>query len=270
MLVIARSGAGMGRAVVTPTHNSLLSDYYPAEVRADVFGFHRMANALGAFIGPVVGGRPRRGLRMARALLRVRDPVDRVRGARHAAEGARPRPPRATGGRRHRGGHRHRRATTVVGRVRPDPLADPHAAPDLVLAAVPRRVGDRPGLAHLALLRGGLQPLRVAARLRRRRRRARPGRRHPHRHPAGLAAHAARSRDSGSACCRLVAVGIAGAWVAFALAPVLGRRDRRQRPDHRHGRAPRRRASSPRCRWPSRRRCDRSGSRWLRCSSCPG
>ena len=56
MLVIARSGAGMGRAVVTPTHNSLLSDYYPTEVRADVFGFHRMANALGAFVGPVVGG----------------------------------------------------------------------------------------------------------------------------------------------------------------------------------------------------------------------
>jgi ABC-type branched-subunit amino acid transport system ATPase component/MFS family permease len=56
MLVIARSGAGMGRAVVTPTHNSLLSDYYPIEVRADVFGFHRMANAVGAFIGPLVGG----------------------------------------------------------------------------------------------------------------------------------------------------------------------------------------------------------------------
>ena len=56
MLVIARSGAGMGRAVVGPTHNSLLSDYYPTEVRTDVFGFHRMANALGAFVGPVVGG----------------------------------------------------------------------------------------------------------------------------------------------------------------------------------------------------------------------
>ena len=55
-LVVARSGAGMGRAVVTPTHNSLLADYYPIEVRADVFGFHRMANALGAFIGPAVGG----------------------------------------------------------------------------------------------------------------------------------------------------------------------------------------------------------------------
>jgi ABC-type branched-subunit amino acid transport system ATPase component/predicted MFS family arabinose efflux permease len=56
LLVIARSGAGMGRAVVTPTHNSLLSDYYPTDVRTDVFGFHRMANALGAFVGPVVGG----------------------------------------------------------------------------------------------------------------------------------------------------------------------------------------------------------------------
>ncbi len=56
LLVIARSGAGMGRAVVTPTHNSLLSDYYPVEVRTDVFGFHRMANALGAFLGPVIGG----------------------------------------------------------------------------------------------------------------------------------------------------------------------------------------------------------------------
>jgi ABC-type branched-subunit amino acid transport system ATPase component/predicted MFS family arabinose efflux permease len=56
LLVVARSGAGMGRAVVTPTHNSLLSDYYPIEVRADVFGFHRMANAVGAFVGPLVGG----------------------------------------------------------------------------------------------------------------------------------------------------------------------------------------------------------------------
>jgi branched-chain amino acid transport system ATP-binding protein len=56
LLVIARSGAGMGRAVVTPTHNSLLSDYYPLDVRADVYGFHRIANAVGAFVGPLVGG----------------------------------------------------------------------------------------------------------------------------------------------------------------------------------------------------------------------
>jgi branched-chain amino acid transport system ATP-binding protein len=56
LLVIARSGAGMGRAVVTPTHNSLLPDYYPPQVRADVFGFHRLGNAVGAFLGPLLGG----------------------------------------------------------------------------------------------------------------------------------------------------------------------------------------------------------------------
>ena len=56
MLVIVRSGAQIGRAVVTPTHNSLLSDYYPTDRRTEVFGFHRMANAVGQFIGPLVGG----------------------------------------------------------------------------------------------------------------------------------------------------------------------------------------------------------------------
>src|SRR5829696_4460005 len=34
MLTLARRGSGMGRAVVNPTHNSLLADYYPIEVRA--------------------------------------------------------------------------------------------------------------------------------------------------------------------------------------------------------------------------------------------
>ena len=56
MLVVARSGAGLGRAVITPTHNSLMSDYYPPEVRADVFGFHSIGLALGALLGPVFGG----------------------------------------------------------------------------------------------------------------------------------------------------------------------------------------------------------------------
>ncbi len=56
VLIIARSGAGMGRAVVNPTHNSLLPDYYPPEVRPDVFGFHRMGNAAGQFLGPLLGG----------------------------------------------------------------------------------------------------------------------------------------------------------------------------------------------------------------------
>ena len=56
LLATARSGAGMGRAVVTPTHFSLLADYYPPEIRPKVFGTHRAANSLGQFIGPVLAG----------------------------------------------------------------------------------------------------------------------------------------------------------------------------------------------------------------------
>jgi branched-chain amino acid transport system ATP-binding protein len=56
MLVIARTGTGIGRAVVNPTHNSLLADLYPLDKRTEVYGFHRMANAVGAFTGPLVGG----------------------------------------------------------------------------------------------------------------------------------------------------------------------------------------------------------------------
>ena len=42
MLVHRAVGRGHRAArSITPTHNSLLSDYYPPEVRADVFGFHR-------------------------------------------------------------------------------------------------------------------------------------------------------------------------------------------------------------------------------------
>ncbi len=55
-LIVARFGASFGRAVVTPTHSSLLSDYYPTHVRSEVFGFHRIANATGEFVGLVVGG----------------------------------------------------------------------------------------------------------------------------------------------------------------------------------------------------------------------
>ena len=56
VLVLARSGSGMGRAVVSPTHNSLIADYYPIEVRPDVFGFHRIANAVGSSLGAVLAG----------------------------------------------------------------------------------------------------------------------------------------------------------------------------------------------------------------------
>jgi branched-chain amino acid transport system ATP-binding protein len=56
LLAAARAGAGMGRAVVTPTHFSLLADYYPPEVRPKVFGTHRAANSVGQFVGPLLAG----------------------------------------------------------------------------------------------------------------------------------------------------------------------------------------------------------------------
>ncbi|HEV7865963.1 MAG TPA: MFS transporter [Acidimicrobiia bacterium] len=56
LLAAARAGAGMGRAVVTPTHFSLLADYYPPEIRPKVFGTHRAANSVGQFVGPLVAG----------------------------------------------------------------------------------------------------------------------------------------------------------------------------------------------------------------------
>ena len=55
-LVVARLGAGLGRAVVTPTHSSLLSDWYPPAARVKVFSVHRLANSAGAVAGPAAGG----------------------------------------------------------------------------------------------------------------------------------------------------------------------------------------------------------------------
>ena len=55
-LAVARAGAGMGRAVVTPTHFSLLADYYPPEIRPKVYGTHRAANSVGQFVGPILAG----------------------------------------------------------------------------------------------------------------------------------------------------------------------------------------------------------------------
>jgi len=56
MLVLTRIGAGTGRAVVEPTHNSLLSDWYPPQARVKVFSFHRQANSVGQIIGPIAAG----------------------------------------------------------------------------------------------------------------------------------------------------------------------------------------------------------------------
>lgn len=56
MLIAMRIGAGIGRSVVTPTHNSLLSDYYAPRHRVKVFGFHRLANSVGQISGPLLAG----------------------------------------------------------------------------------------------------------------------------------------------------------------------------------------------------------------------
>ena len=56
VLVIMRSGSGLGQATVLPTHNSLMSDWFPIAARPRVFSVYRFANALGAFIGPLMAG----------------------------------------------------------------------------------------------------------------------------------------------------------------------------------------------------------------------
>ena len=55
-LVVMRSGSGIGKAVVDPTHNSLIADYFAPEHRSKVYSFHRAANAVGAFLGPLLAG----------------------------------------------------------------------------------------------------------------------------------------------------------------------------------------------------------------------
>ena len=75
MLVIMRSGSGIGQATVGPTHNSLLSDWFPIGNRPRVFSFHRAANALGAFVGPLIAGLLAACDRLAGAVHRARRPA---------------------------------------------------------------------------------------------------------------------------------------------------------------------------------------------------
>jgi branched-chain amino acid transport system ATP-binding protein len=56
VLTVARSGSSLGKAVIDPTHNSLLADIYPIDARSRIFSTHRAANAVGAFVGPLTAG----------------------------------------------------------------------------------------------------------------------------------------------------------------------------------------------------------------------
>src|SRR5258708_5219850 len=55
-LVITRSGSGLGQATAVPAHSSLMSDWFPIAARPRVFSLYRFANALGAFVGPLLAG----------------------------------------------------------------------------------------------------------------------------------------------------------------------------------------------------------------------
>ncbi len=48
-------GVSMGQAVIFPTHNSLLADYYPVPARPRVYSAHRSGISIGAIIGVLLG-----------------------------------------------------------------------------------------------------------------------------------------------------------------------------------------------------------------------
>ena len=56
LLVVARVGSSLGKAVNDPTHNSLLADTYEPDDRVTVYFAHRIANNLGQVLGPVLAG----------------------------------------------------------------------------------------------------------------------------------------------------------------------------------------------------------------------
>ena len=96
----------------------------------------------------------------------------RPRRAGHATPRAGPRRPRTAGGRRRRGGLPHRGGAAGVRRGVPDAVADPHAAADLVRAALRCRRDRRVGVAVRHLLRAGVRAELSPAGVRRRRDRA--------------------------------------------------------------------------------------------------
>ena len=56
ILLLVRLGAGFGRQVNQPTHQSLIADYYPPANRAGAYSIWRLGNPFGQFFGPIVAG----------------------------------------------------------------------------------------------------------------------------------------------------------------------------------------------------------------------
>ncbi len=155
MLAIVRAGSGIGQATVGPTHNSLLADWFPIGNRPRVFSFHRGANAVGAFVGPVVAGGAGHLAELAGAVLRVRHPHRHPGPAGPAPDRARPGPPGAPGHGRHRRRH-DRGAAAVVRRGLAHGVEGREPAPHLLRPALP-------GLRPHRLLVAGRPALRADA-----------------------------------------------------------------------------------------------------------
>jgi branched-chain amino acid transport system ATP-binding protein len=55
MAAITLAGVSMGQAVIFPTHNSLLADYYPVKARPRIYSAHRSGVSIGAIAGVLIG-----------------------------------------------------------------------------------------------------------------------------------------------------------------------------------------------------------------------
>ncbi len=55
LAAIMLAGISMGQAVIFPTHNSLLADYYSVEARPRVYSAHRSGISLGSIVGVLLG-----------------------------------------------------------------------------------------------------------------------------------------------------------------------------------------------------------------------
>ena len=88
-------GVSMGQAVIFPTHNSLLADYYPVPARPRVYSAHRSGISIGAIVGVLARCRAGGRLLVARPVLLLRRAHRRRGHHRPAPARARAGPPRA-------------------------------------------------------------------------------------------------------------------------------------------------------------------------------
>ena len=106
MLAIVRSGSGIGKAVVDPTHNSLIADYYAIDVRPRRVLVPPRRQRGGQLRRAADGGLLALLLRLAGAVLRLRGADVRLRRARAGACASRCGGPRSAG----RWGRRRKRS----------------------------------------------------------------------------------------------------------------------------------------------------------------